>query len=356
MICVPGYIRTQVSLLSYRRRLTGDGPSPRSQRRRRVECGICGEKLSAGALRNHTLVQHGVVNDPEYGRADAPGRQPAQYRISFPRFVKRAQCPVEGCPGSATTRLNLRRHFAFRHPRDTLCILEEGTAPLPRCERCWMHCHPSSLSSGHFNTAICREGAARVRQRLAVEDSRRAREQLFTAKGEPLESVSVFRYLGRPLSAFDVDWPAIYRNLSKARARWARISRVLSHEGADPKVSGVFYKTVVNSVLLYGCETWVVSPQVLRVLGGFHHRVARRLSGLMPSLRQGEWYYPPLEDALSRSGLLPIEDYIMARQNRLVEKVATRPILDLCRNSERLSGSRNQLRWWTQPNIVDRLT
>ena len=41
-----------------------------------------------------------------------------------------------------------------------------------------------------------------------------------------------------------------------------------------------------------------------RVLGGFHHRVARRLTGRQPCIgRDGGWVYPPLEDAMAEAGL-----------------------------------------------------
>ena len=119
----------------------------------------------------------------------------------------------------------------------------------------------------------------------------------------------------------------------------------------------MFYKAVVQSVLLYGCETWVITSQVLKALEGFHHRVARRLSGLQPRYlpREDRWDYPPIEEALERAGLFPIEHYISVRQNTLVQNVATRPILDLCRESERLSGSARRTLWWSQPSIVEKL-
>ena len=112
----------------------------------------------------------------------------------------------------------------------------------------------------------------------------------------------------------------------------------------------MFYKAVVQSVLLYGCETWVITPQVLRVLEGFHHRVARRLSGRRPYYLPAEdrWVYPPIEEALEVANLFPMKHYIDARQNRLAESVATRPILELCQESERRSGSSRRTFWWTQ--------
>jgi hypothetical protein len=353
MTCTPGYISGRVSSPTYKRRREGGGESPRTRRRRRVTCGTCGADLAAGSLPDHMLRQHGEVRDLEADRPDAPGRQPASYRVSFPGLLSSVDCPVEGCSGAATTRNNLRRHFAHRHFHDQLCILEEGPVPLPKCERCGMHVSYQALNAGHFNTAYCRSGTDRVRQRFALADARRAREVVFTVKGAPLEGVSLFKYLGRPLSSLDSDWPAVYYNLKKARKRWARISRVLTREGADTRVSGMFYKAVVQSVLLYGCETWTVTAQVLKVLEGFHHRVARRLSGKRPYYLPGEdrWVYPPIAEALAGASLYPIARYVSVRQNTLAEQVATRPILALCKETERMSGSSRLTLWWNQDAV-----
>jgi len=127
--------------------------------------------------------------------------------------------------------------------------------------------------------AACQEGPDQARQHLVREDARHAHEVVITIKGVPLKLVSVFRYLGQQLPSTDEDWPAIYWNLSKARKHWAMVSRVLACKGADARISAMFYKAVVQSVLLYSSETWVVTPAVLKVLEGFHHRVARQLLG-----------------------------------------------------------------------------
>ena len=210
-----------------------------------------------------------------------------------------------------------------------------------------------ALNARHYASESCREGADRVRQRHRLADSRRSREVVFTVNGEDLEQVSEFKYLGRLLSSNGSDWPAVYYNLKKARKRWMRVSRVLTREGADSRVCGMFYKAVVQSVLLYGCETWVITSQVLDVLRGFHNRVARRLSGKRPYLlpAENEWVYPPIEEALEEAGLFTIEHYISVRQNTLAANIATRPILELCRESERLSGSINRILWWTQKEL-----
>ena len=45
--------------------------------------------------------------------------------------------------------------------------------------------------------------------------------------------------------------------------------RVLSREEARPRVSGFFFKSVVQFVILLGAETWVVTPCMGPALGDF---------------------------------------------------------------------------------------
>ena len=56
----------------------------------------------------------------------------------------------------------------------------------------------------------------------------------FNAYGRRLNSVKEFRYLGRVLTATDDDWPAVARNLYRARATWGRMAIILGREGGGP--------------------------------------------------------------------------------------------------------------------------
>ena len=99
----------------------------------------------------------------------------------------------------------------------------------------------------------------------------------FQAYGRPLETVLSFKYLGLPLTATDNYWTEIITNLQKARNIWARLSIILGREGADTRVSARFYLTIVQAELLFSTETWFVTPCIRWMLGGFHHRVTRRI-------------------------------------------------------------------------------
>ena len=61
-----------------------------------------------------------------------------------------------------------------------------------------------------------------------------------------------FNYLGQIMTAGDDDWTEVAGNLVKARKSWVRLTKILSREGADKRVSGNFFKAVVQQVLLFG--------------------------------------------------------------------------------------------------------
>ena len=60
------------------------------------------------------------------------------------------------------------------------------------------------------------------------------------------------------------------------------MKRILSKEGAEPRVSDFFSKAVVQVVLLFGAEMWVVNLCIGRVLGRFQDLVTQRLTGRLP--------------------------------------------------------------------------
>ena len=94
-----------------------------------------------------------------------------------------------------------------------------------------------------------------------------ATERTVSACGAELDRVEHFCYLGRVLECYNSDWPALWKNLQKAKHKWALISRPLIKTGVSPRIVGMFYKAIVQAIfLLYGSETWVVTPPMLQVL------------------------------------------------------------------------------------------
>ena len=60
------------------------------------------------------------------------------------------------------------------------------------------------------------------------------------------------------------------------------MTRIFSREGVEPQVSIFLLKSVVNVVLIFGAETRVITPCMVRVPGGFQYHVLRRLTGRLP--------------------------------------------------------------------------
>ena len=109
---------------------------------------------------------------------------------------------------------------------------------------------------------------------------------------------------------------------------------------------------MVQSILLFGSETWVVTPRIMKALEGFHHRVARRITGQTGRLgRDGTWHYPDISIALEMAGLGEIGEHLTRRQNTIAAYVATRPIYEIVRAQEPPSGN-SRLRWWDQKGLV----
>ena len=94
---------------------------------------------------------------------------------------------------------------------------------------------------------------------------------------------------------------------------------MLRHEGANPRVCGLFYKAVVMSTLLYASETWVISKPIERALEGFHNRITRSIAKLPiryhPHL--DTWEYPPIALAQERAGIFSLQHYLKRRRRYL---------------------------------------
>ena len=68
-------------------------------------------------------------------------------------------------------------------------------------------------------------------------------------------------------------------NLGQAWISLGRLSKILIQEGAYLKVLGSFYKAVVQAVLLFRAETWLLTPRVEQTLDRLQHRAAQRITG-----------------------------------------------------------------------------
>ena len=112
---------------------------------------------------------------------------------------------------------------------------------------------------------------------------------------------------------------------------------------------GNFFKAVVQQVLLFGAEMWVLTLRIEQVLESFMHRSARRIIGRQTWRGwDGKWYYPSMRETMREAGFEDIQKSITRRQNTVAQYIATRPILGLCERATQRAGARVSRRWWDQ--------
>jgi hypothetical protein len=249
------------------------------------------------------------------------------------------QCPSINVSYKLNDRNKMRNHFAQCHIGDKIQIQEEGL--LPQCNRCGFQ-SSTFLTPAHLASKKCAELSKRCLNLC------RLRKQLVAKNFIPIIKVRQFKYLGSIVDDSDKDDSAIDRNIQRARGVWARLGKLLSQEGANPIAMRIFYKVIVQSVLLYGSESWVITKSKMVQLRSFHRRCARYIT--RTHIRQeedGTWIHPSSEGILKEAGLDSIEEYIQKRRGTVEVFAQFRPLYEACKNSTPLR-SRNHAVWWNQ--------
>ena len=204
------------------------------------------------------------------------------YVLSFPWVMKMVRCPVPGCTEVAHIAGQTREHFMYRHFFACIAMVQEGGRALPHCDLYSMHMSAGRLFK-HQQTKWCDRNTQMRWQRKEVAIASRCEGVMFRITREEdvecIEGVETFKYLGRILNQSDDDWPDVIWNFGKARRVWNRLGKLLLREGAEPRVSTIFYQAVVHTVLLFGAKTWVFPDAMSRNLEGLHVGFLRRITG-----------------------------------------------------------------------------
>ena len=82
------------------------------------------------------------------------------------------------------------------------------------------------------------------------------------------------------------------------------VEKLVLKMGATLQSQVVVYKAVVQSVLLYDSESWVLTRAMLKVIEGFHHQVGKIIMGMKAQRmisREGGWN--PVAKGLETSGI-----------------------------------------------------
>ena len=169
----------------------------------------------------------------------------------------------------------------YRHFFAWIEMVQEGRKPLSRCDLCGTHM-PAGRLLKHQRTKRCDQNMQMRWRRMDVAIVSQCEGEAFILTVEDnskyIEGVDTFKYLWRILDRSDDDWPAVLRNVRNACGVWIRLGKLFRREGAEPRVSAMFYQEVVQAVLLFGAETWILSEALSRNLEGVHVGFLRHIA------------------------------------------------------------------------------
>ena len=139
-----------------------------------------------------------------------------------------------------------------------------------------------------------------------------------------------FLYFVNTVAFDNISYASLYQNLQKARRQWGVLAKVLTSTGATVHHQEIIYKAVVQKILLYGIEIWVVMGSILKVLEGLYHQLARRIVVKTDwHTVDRDWECIPVSDSLDISELWPIKEYIQRHHTTIEVHISCRPIYKL---------------------------
>ena len=98
-----------------------------------------------------------------------------------------------------------------------------------------------------------------------------------------------FRYLGTTLTNQNFIQEEIKSRLKSGNACYYSVQNLLSSSLLSKNLEIKIYRTIILSVVLYGCETWLLTLREERRLRVFENRVLRRIFGAERDEVTGEW-------------------------------------------------------------------
>ena len=106
--------------------MTGKGTTYEERPMGRVQCRDFRDKMEAGYLAGHKMIQHGrAAEETRSWKISSTRKDPWTYCMAFPAKGGPRICPVEVCPGRAATKTAMWVHFLHQNVLDTMVILEE---------------------------------------------------------------------------------------------------------------------------------------------------------------------------------------------------------------------------------------
>jgi hypothetical protein len=95
--------------------------------------------------------------------------------------------------------------------------------------------------------------------------------------GYSIENVSWFKYLGAKLMSHGSDEEEVFDRVEKAQGAFRSRGAIWRNRRVPLNLKIRLYNVFVNSTLLYGCESWTITKQILSKIRGFTARCFARM-------------------------------------------------------------------------------
>ena len=135
--------------------------------------------------------------------------------------------------------------------------------------------------------------------------------------GQPIEIVEEFKYLGSYMSSTDKD---VNARIALAWGAFSKLKKVLKSRSRLSLRVRLFNAACI-SILLYGCESWVMTPPLAHKLDVF----ARTCYRLMLDIRQSDVHMTN-QELYRRVGAINISSQVKARQLQFTGHCLRMPI------------------------------
>ena len=129
-----------------------------------------------------------------------------------------------------------------------------------------------------------------------------------------------------------------------------RFRKMLQREGEKTAISEKFYCVVIQAVLLFGVENWVLLATMTQRLEEVHIGLLRHVTKLKERrLKDDSWQKVAADRVIQGAGTKPLHTYLYRRQEIVAEWVTLQPIFEVCVRQTGYKGGENLWEpWWRQ--------
>jgi len=106
------------------------------------------------------------------------------------------------------------------------------------------------------------------------------RNVLVYVRGEQLEHVSEFKYLGATLTENGTSEIEVKHRVGMATSALARLESIWKMRSISMKTKIKLLNSMVKSILMYGCESWTITDKIWKKVEAFEMKCYRKLLGI----------------------------------------------------------------------------